>query len=538
VTTSLERPDSSGHSSADSTGQVVTDRPDHQQPQPDTPLPTEESTLPGRNNGVTRSAWLRDRVHRAPTWDRWYAVSLAVAEVILTSMAGLTSILVSDHPYAGFTDPPYLNHHPFSMYLWGCVLLPIGWLIAIWGNGAYERRYLGSGTEEFKRVFRGALIVVAVVSLVVMAFKYDLSRLAVGTTLLLGLGALLFARLVARFVVYLIRRAGGASQQLLLVGTLPEAMEVYTAISRNPNAGLVPIGIYLTEGRSGKRGAEAPVPLHAGREMTEVVREIGADTIAVCGNLPDEQGGLRRLAWQLEGTGIDLVVAPQLTDIAGPRVHIRPVEGLPLLHVEEPTIAGIGWVTKNVLDRVLAAIGLLILSPMFAAIAAAIKLSDPGPVFFRQARVGQEGNQFEVWKFRTMYTDAEERQALLADQNENDGLLFKIRNDPRVIPIGRFLRRHSLDEFPQLINVLKGEMSLVGPRPLPAEDGDFLGDVRRRLLVRPGITGLWQVSGRSDLSWDDAVRLDLYYVDNWSLTFDLLILWRTVMVVFGHRGAY
>lgn len=534
MTTSLERPDSSGNSS----GQVAADRPDYQEPQPDSPLPTEESNLPGRNNGVTRSPWLRDRVHRALTWDRWYAVSLAVAELILTSMAGLTAILISDHPYAGFTDPYHPNLHPLSMYLWGCVLLPVGWLIAVWGNGAYERRYLGSGTEEFKRVFRGALVVVAVVSLVVMAFKYDLSRLAVGTTLLLGLGVLLAARLVARLVVYLVRRAGGASQQLLLVGTLPEALEVYTAISRNPNAGLIPIGIYLTEGRSGARGAEAPVPLHAGSEMIDVVREIGADTIAVCGNLPEEQGGLRRLAWQLEGTGIDLVVAPQLTDIAGPRVHIRPVEGLPLLHVEEPTISGVGWVTKNLLDRVLAAFGLLVLSPMFAAIALAIRLSDPGPVFFRQARVGQEGNQFEVWKFRTMYTDAEERQALLADQNENDGLLFKIRNDPRVIPIGRFLRRHSLDEFPQLINVLRGEMSLVGPRPLPAEDGDFLGDVRRRLLVRPGITGLWQVSGRSDLSWDDAVRLDLYYVDNWSLTFDLLILWRTVMVVFGHRGAY
>jgi exopolysaccharide biosynthesis polyprenyl glycosylphosphotransferase len=315
-------------------------------------------------------------------------------------------------------------------------------------------------------------------------------------------------------------------------------MEVYRAITRNPNAGLVPTGIFLTEGRAGARGVEAPVPLYAGRDLIEVVGEIGADTIAMCGTARQEEGGLRKLAWQLEGTGIDLVVAPQLTDVAGPRVHIRPVEGLPLLHVEEPTISGIGWVAKNLLDRVASALGLLVLTPVFAAIAIAIKISDPGPVFFRQPRIGREGNQFHVWKFRTMYCDAEERLALLADQNETDGLLFKIRNDPRVIPIGRFLRRTSLDELPQLINVLFGEMSLVGPRPLPAEDGDFLGDVRRRLLVRPGITGLWQVSGRSDLSWDDAVRLDLYYVDNWSLTFDLLILWRTLGVVLARRGAY
>ncbi|WP_203659860.1 sugar transferase [Actinocatenispora rupis] len=522
MTTSLERPDTTRRGRTGRRGGG--------------PSPTGEQRPDGRNNGITRSAWLRAKVRRGGRWDRWYAGGLAGLEFVLTSLAGLTSILISDHPYVGFSDG--FTEHPPSMYVWGCLLLPLGWSVTLWGSRAYERRYLGIGTEEFKRVFRGGLIVVAVVSFIVMAFKYDLSRLAVGTALLCAFGYVLAARAIARFVLYLARRRGLASQRIMLVGTLPEAMEVYRAITRNPNAGLVPIGIFLTEGRSGARGVTAPVPLHAGRDLLDVVREIGADTIAVCGTARDEQGGLRRLAWQLEGTGIDLVVAPQLTDIAGPRVHIRPVEGLPLLHVEEPIISGLGWVAKNLLDRIAAALGLLVLTPLFAVIAIMIKVSDPGPVFFRQPRVGREGDQFHVWKFRTMYTDAEERLAHLVDQNETDGLLFKIRNDPRVIPIGRFLRRTSLDELPQLINVLKGEMSLVGPRPLPAEDGDFLGDVRRRLLVRPGITGLWQVSGRSDLSWDDAVRLDLYYVDNWSLTFDLLILWRTLGVVFARRGAY
>ncbi len=525
MTRSLERPDATSD-------QVSAGSPDGEPPRS-----IKEPNLPERNNGITRSPWLRERVRRHVTWDRWYASGLAVAELFCTSLAGLTAIVgrpLSNHPWAGFGHA----ENPISMWLWGCLFLPLGWTVVLWGSRAYERRYLGIGTEEFKRVFRAALIVLAAVSFVLLAFKGQLSRLSVATALSLALVYILLARVMARMIIYLFRRRGRASQQLLLVGTLPEALEVYSAITRNPNAGLVPIGIYLTEGRSGARGVEGPVPLHAGRDMLDVVREIGADTIAVCGTARDEQGGLRRLAWQLEGTGIDLVVAPQLTDIAGPRVHIRPVEGLPLLHVEEPTISGIGWVAKNLLDRIAAALGLLVLSPLFIVLAAAIKISDPGPIFFRQPRVGREGDQFHVWKFRTMYTDAEERLALLADQNETDGLLFKIRNDPRVIPIGRFLRRASLDELPQLINVLKGEMSLVGPRPLPAEDGDFLGDVRRRLLVRPGITGLWQVSGRSDLSWDDAVRLDLYYVDNWSLTFDLLILWRTLGVVFARRGAY
>lgn len=513
---------------------------------PNTPL--ESESVPGtaeerlaasRLNGVIRTGFSRGPrppVPHGSRWGTWYAALLAVADLVATALGGFTSILVSDHPWVGFGAQN--NHHPFWMYLFGCLFVPLGWVLTMWGSGAYDRRYLGVGTDEFKRVIRGALIVVAVVSFIVMAFKYDLSRLAVATALVCALAYLLVVRLAARIVLQLIRRKGKASQRMLLVGTLPEALEVYTAVTRNPAVGLVPIGIYLTEGKSGARGVEAPVPLHTSGNLVSVVRKIGADTLAVCGSAGEERNGLRRLAWQLEGTGIDLVVAPQLTDIAGPRVHIRPVEGLPLLHVEEPTISGLGWVIKNLLDRVASAFGLLVLTPVLLAVAIAIKVSDPGPIFFRQGRVGRDGEKFQVWKFRTMYTDAEERLAALTDQNETDGLLFKIRNDPRVTPIGRFLRRTSLDELPQLINVLKGEMSLVGPRPLPAEDGDFLGDVRRRMLVRPGITGLWQVSGRSDLSWDDAVRLDLYYVDNWSLTLDLLILSRTLRAVLAHRGAY
>jgi exopolysaccharide biosynthesis polyprenyl glycosylphosphotransferase len=514
---------------------------------PNTPLESESVPGPGdersaaaRLNGITRTGFLRGPRPPAPRgsrWGAWYAGILAVADLATTALGGLTSILASDHPWAGLggtREHPY----PMEMYLVGCLFLPLAWVLTMWGSGAYDRRYLGIGTDEFKRVIRGALIVVAVVSFVVMAFKYDISRIATATALVCALGYLLAGRLVARLVLQLLRRHGNASQRLLLVGTLPEAMEVFTAVTRNPTVGLVPIGIYLTEGKAGARGVEAPVPLHTSGNLVSLVRKIGADTIAVCGSAGEERNGLRRLAWQLEGTGIDLVVAPQLTDIAGPRVHIRPVEGLPLLHVEEPTISGLGWVIKNLMDRVAAGFGLLLLSPILAAIAIAIRMSDPGPVFFRQARVGREGEKFLVWKFRTMYTDAEERLAALTDQNETDGLLFKIRNDPRVTPIGNLLRRTSLDELPQLINVLKGEMSLVGPRPLPAEDGDFLGDVRRRMLVRPGITGLWQVSGRSDLSWDDAVRLDLYYVDNWSLTLDLLILGRTLRAVVARRGAY
>jgi exopolysaccharide biosynthesis polyprenyl glycosylphosphotransferase len=492
-----------------------------------------QAPAPPPHNGVPRSAWARAG-RRASRWHRPYTVALLLLDYGAAALASFISISAYDQAVSGFQDADEVWFKTVAY-----VLMPFGWLIMLWANGAYDRRYLGLGTDEFKRVVRASVTVMASVSFLAFATKTDLSRLTVATALLGATFLILIARYTARFVLHQVRkRAGQAAHRMLLVGTLPETLEVYTAVTRSPSAGLIPVAIHITDGYAAARGIETPVPVYAGRDVLTLVREVGADTIAVCGSASAEPGELRRLAWQLEGTGVDLIVAPQLTDVAGPRVHIRPIEGLPLLHVEEPTLSGIGWLAKNLLDRVVAGLGLLLLAPLFTVIAIAIKLSDRGPVFFRQPRVGHEGRTFRVWKFRTMYVDAEDRLATLVDQNESDGMLFKIKEDPRVFPVGRFLRASSLDELPQLINVLRGEMSLVGPRPLPADDGDFLGDVRRRLLVRPGITGLWQVSGRSDLSWDEAVRLDLYYVDNWSLAYDLNILWRTVGVVLARKGAY
>jgi exopolysaccharide biosynthesis polyprenyl glycosylphosphotransferase len=486
---------------------------------------------PNRNNGVPRSSWYR-AVRRVSKWHRPYAIALVILDAAATVLASYTAISLI--AYADFS----FRHNPQLFTLIAYLFLPLGWLIILWSHGAYDRRYLGVGTDEFKRAFRASITVAFSVSFVAFASKTPLSRLAVGVVLVAALVYVLVGRYLARRVLVLVRGRGRAVHRVLLVGPFTEALHVHTAVSRVPAAGLVPVGIYLTEGYAAGRGVHAPVPIHAGGDVLALVRDLGADTIAVCGSASAEPGELRRLAWQLEGTGIDLVVAPQLTDFAGPRVHIRPVEGLPLLYVEEPKLSGLAWLVKNLMDRILAAVLLVLLMPLMLLISVLIRLADRGPAIFSQPRVGREGKTFRVLKFRTMYLDAEERLAHLVDQNESDGLLFKIKNDPRVTPVGRFLRRTSLDELPQLINVLVGEMSLVGPRPLPADDGDFLGDVRRRLLVRPGMTGLWQVSGRSELSWDDAVRLDLYYVDNWSLAFDLLILWRTVGVVFRRRGAY
>jgi exopolysaccharide biosynthesis polyprenyl glycosylphosphotransferase len=247
---------------------------------------------------------------------------------------------------------------------------------------------------------------------------------------------------------------------------------------------------------------------------------------------------LRELAWSLEGAGVELLVDPGLVEVAGPRLHIRPLMGFPLLHVEEPHFTGWRRLVKRATDVVLTSVGLVIISPVILGIAAVVKLQDGGPVIFRQTRIGRGGKPFMMLKFRSMVVDAEDRKLDLMASNEGKGGLFKLSNDPRVTRLGRILRNFSLDELPQLFNVLGGSMSLVGPRPhLASELAQMPSESSRRSLVTPGLTGLWQVSGRSDLEGDDAVRLDLRYVENWSFTLDLQILWKTIFAVLAKHGA-
>jgi exopolysaccharide biosynthesis polyprenyl glycosylphosphotransferase len=248
---------------------------------------------------------------------------------------------------------------------------------------------------------------------------------------------------------------------------------------------------------------------------------------------------LRQLSWELEQLHVEMVVAPALTDVAGPRIHIRPVDGLPLLHITQPEFTGPRRFVKELFDKALAVLVIIITSPIVIFAAVAIRFGSHGPILFRQVRIGRDERPFTCYKFRTMVVDAEARLSQVVDERGGEAILFKAQDDPRITGVGRFLRRFSIDELPQLINVMRGDMSLVGPRPqVQAEVDLYAADYRRRLLVKPGLTGLWQVSGRSDLSFDDSVRLDLYYVENWSLTSDLMILWRTFRAVIKSSGAY
>ena len=276
-------------------------------------------------------------------------------------------------------------------------------------------------------------------------------------------------------------------------------------------------------------------------DLHEALDAVNADTVVVTGSDKISSQRMRELSWSLEPGRHHLVVAPSLTDIGGPRIHTRPVAGLPLIHVEMPRYEGIKLFAKRAFDLVVSGLLILVLSPFLGIIALVVRWTSQGPVLFRQERVGINGETFTMFKFRSMVSDAEARLVALQDERRLAGntVMFKMKNDPRITTIGRFLRRYSIDELPQLFNVFGGSMSLVGPRPPLKQEVDlYETHVHRRFLVKPGITGLWQISGRSNLSWEDTVRLDLFYVENWSMTGDVIILWRTAKAVLARDGAY
>jgi len=419
-------------------------------------------------------------------------------------------------------------------------LFALLWWAVLGLSRCYETRFLGSGNEEFKRVGNASVRVAALVAFTAYSFKLPIARGFVGVALPLGMALLLLVRCLGRLWLQSGRRRDRNCHRVVVVGTRQHVTDLATQLARDPLAGFRVIGACLAG--SGQRlvvaGQEVPV-LGALGSVVAAARRHGADTIAVAASPGINGEALRRLSYELEGTGIDLLVAPALTNVTGTRVSIRPVAGLPLLHVDEPELAGGRKLLKAAFDRSGALLLVVLASPLLLGIAFAVKVTGRGPAIFRQQRVGRDGELFWAWKFRSMRQNAEERLIELAAQNEHDGILFKMRQDPRVTPVGRFLRKYSLDELPQFFNVLTGSMSLVGPRPpLPSEVERYEGHAHRRLLVKPGITGLWQVSGRSELSWEETVRLDLHYVENWSLGLDLVVIAKTAVAVLRGRGAY
>jgi exopolysaccharide biosynthesis polyprenyl glycosylphosphotransferase len=416
--------------------------------------------------------------------------------------------------------------------------LPVCWLAALWLAGAYDVRFVGNGSDEFRRVLNAGVGLTATTAICSYAVNIELSR----AYLVIALPSVTVFDVMTRFVMrkrlHRRRALGECMLSVVAVGHAPAVANLIAELQRERYHGLSVVAACVAGGPDPQE--IAGVPVYGGLDdITKTVRRFAANTVAVLA-CPEMDGvRLRALAWELEKSGTDLCLSPALLDVAGPRTKVRPTAGLTLLHVDHPQLGGIRLVLKDLFDRCAAAAAILLLAPLFCVLAFAIWFSDGGPAFFMQTRIGKDGKVFRLYKFRTMVVDAEQRRTQLLAKNDLDGILFKLRKDPRVTAVGARLRRWSIDELPQLINVVLGHMSLVGPRPaLPSEAEKYAEHVRRRLVVKPGLTGLWQVNGRSDLSWDESVRLDLRYVENWSFTLDMQILWKTLPVLVRGSGAY
>lgn len=418
-------------------------------------------------------------------------------------------------------------------------LMILGWVATIAIAGGYRTDVFGAGLDEYKRVFNASLIAASLAGVGCYLANFPLSRGFFLMAFFLGVPTLLSGRLLLRRAIQTARSRGVLQQRVLIAGSRSHVDEIAAVLRRETWLGYQIIGALTPEYDLAEETVTGVPVVGNADEVTSLAVTMRADVIFFAGGSVGASSQLRKALWDLERHNIQVVVAPSVTDISGDRIKIRPVGGLPLIHIDPPTWTDASRWGKRTFDVVGSIVLILMFTPLFLLAAAQVKLHDHGPILFRQTRTGRNGTEFWCLKFRTMAEDAEARLDELHKATGHSGGLFKMTDDPRVTKPGTWMRRFSIDELPQLVNVLRGDMSLVGPRPpLPHEVAEYDESTTRRLHVRPGMTGLWQVSGRSDLSWQETVRLDLYYVDNWSMLQDITILGRTLGAVLGSRGAY
>lgn len=473
-----------------------------------------------------------------PRWESLYAFRLLVTDAVIV----VAAVTLGQYIRFGQAELPKGTSNRLTVY---SVLFALLWLSALAIFRTRSPRVIGDGLDEYRHVISASFWIFGAIAIASLLFKLEPSRGYLAVTLPIGTTGLLLGRQFWRRKIAHERSSGGCQRLVLAIGDQRAVSVLARGITRKPNNGyrIIGVGVPCYGEPRGEtlqvNGQEVPI---LGDEIRALagITECGADTVAITGTEHFGADGIRKLLWQLEALDVDLVVSPGVIDIAGRRLVMRPVSGYQLIHVEKPQYQGAKRFQKRAFDFCFALAALAAASPILLAATIAIKLTSRGPVFYASERIGLDGQPFTMLKLRTMVADADAQLEKLADRNESQGaVLFKIRDDPRITPVGRVLRRYSLDELPQFINVLKQEMSVVGPRPpLGREVETYDGDVKRRLLVRPGITGLWQVSGRSDLSWEESVRLDLSYVENWSMGGDLVIIFKTLRAVLLREGAY
>ncbi|MFC7579881.1 sugar transferase [Schaalia naturae] len=485
--------------------------------------------------------------HRSALTIRRVQRLLVAGDLVVIAMA----LLAGNVARFGFTDPVVagstqsvpLTYIPFS------VVLGLVWWLLLNAMDAYREGILGTGTDEYQRLAEATFVVFGCVAIGAYLLKVDVSRGYFALVLPVGLAGLLVWRWTARKMLVAARRHGYLTRRTLVIGSSLTAGDMAREILRRPNLGMDLVGACVTDATSASTLSGTDVPVLRCLQADDVavlrtaIEEAEAETVIITASPRLSSRKIRELSWSLDPEKTSMIVAPSVVDVAGPRLHARPVDGLSLIEVDFPQFQGGRRFLKRVFDIAVSVVAIIALTPVWLIVPLVIKADDRGPVFFRQTRVGLDGREFRMWKFRSMRPDAEQVLARLKNElEERDAgnvVMFKMRDDPRVTRVGRFLRASSIDELPQLFNVLGGSMSLVGPRPpLPREVETYEARVTRKFLVKPGITGLWQVNGRSALSWEESVRLDLSYAENWSMMLDIQILFRTAKVVLRRDGAY
>ncbi|WP_234407252.1 sugar transferase [Microterricola viridarii] len=498
------------------------------------------SVVPGMTWGLMGLVSARATgVVKRLSWQRAYAVRLFVSDVSMVVIAvfGAHFVWFRDASVElGTADAPEIRIGYTTISL----LLVLAWMVVLDIFATRDHKVIGSGTLEYKRIADATVWLFGLFAILAFLFRLELARGYFLTALPVGFLLLFMSRWAWRQWLRRQQKSGAYVSRTILLGERNKSAHVAKTIQRTAGTGLDIVGALTHAGTMAKGPIEGVEVLGGYSDLLTAVDSTRADTVVLTGADEISPDDMRRIGWELESRSVELIVAPALTDIAGPRIHARPVAGLPLIHVSYPTLEGAKRVYKRSFDILGSGLLLLLGSPILIAVAIAVKRSGPGNILYRQVRIGRGGKEFGMLKFRSMVQDADDQlESLLDAQGTSNTPLFKVTNDPRITPVGRFLRKYSLDEVPQLFNVFFGEMSLVGPRPQRAAEVALYDDAaHRRLIMKPGMSGLWQVSGRSNLSWEDSIRLDLYYVENWSLTTDIVILFRTVRAVVTPEGAH
>ncbi|WP_078491619.1 sugar transferase [Streptomyces yerevanensis] len=464
-------------------------------------------------------------------WEQRYRRTVITSDTVTTAF-----VVAAIGNFFGARDAANW-HEKWIILAFGTELLVLGALAV---SRSWSPAVLGQGAEEFRRLGRSLFTATVVLALGGIALTSRNIKLWIFVAIPAIALVTMTARYLLRLRLHKQRKEGRCLRPVLAAGSPDTVRDLISRTRKFPHLGWRVDGVCTTDGRGldGDQLDGVPVVGRLG-DVAKHVRHDGYRVVAVTPDPHWSPDRLQRLAWNLEGSDAEMVVAPVLMEVAGPRLHVDAVLGIPLLRVSMPAFTGGRRAIKGVVDRMAAAILLMLFAPLMVFVALLVMVDSRGGALYRQRRVGKDGREFTIFKFRTMVVGAHGARAQLADHNEGAGLLFKLRRDPRVTRVGAVLRRYSIDELPQLFNVLTGSMSLVGPRPpLPEETAAYGPDIRRRLLVKPGLTGLWQISGRSDLPWEEAVRLDLRYVEDWSLALDAVILWKTLRAVFYGQGAY